>query len=109
VYVLVREEGFRCRLYLAESYRTNGKVSRSKVYLGSVSRDVVPTVKDALEGRLGDLGTTLDGWRGYALWYWGRALFEAKKEGNAERFSYAKGLLKWLLRRCENEDQKACC
>ena len=97
VYVLVRREGSRCRLYLAESFRENGKIRREKLYLGSVTKGVVPIVKKAFEGRLEALGTTIDPWRAYALWYWSRALGEAKREGDVERHSYAKELLKWLL------------
>ncbi|RLC76845.1 MAG: hypothetical protein DRI61_12570 [Chloroflexi bacterium] len=106
MYVLVRREGPRCRLYLAESFRENGKIRREKLYLGSVTKGVVPIVKKAL---LEALGPTIDPWRAYALWFWSRALGEAKRRGDVGRYGYAKGLLKWLLRGCEDEDQKACC
>ncbi|RLG43862.1 MAG: hypothetical protein DRN81_05725 [Thermoproteota archaeon] len=97
MYVLVREHNSRCSLFLAETFRQNGKVKQRKIYLGTLPKDVVPTAKRAL---LEGLGTTLDSWRAYALWYWGRALGEAKRRGDVERFSYAKKFLKWLLRRC---------
>ena len=103
----MKREGSRCRLYLAESYRENGKIRREKLYLGSVTEGVVPTLRRSFEGRLEDLGTTLDSWKRYSFWFWSRVLFEARKEGDVKRYTYAKGLLKWLLRRCENEDQKA--
>ena len=109
MYLLVKREGSRCRLYLAESFRENGKVRRSKLYLGTVPENVVPTLRRSFESPLEALGTTIDPWRAYALWFWSRALGEAKKRGDIERFSYAKKFLKWLLRRCEDEDQKASC
>lgn len=101
MYVLVREHNSRCRLFLAETFRQNGKVKQRKIYLGTLPKDVVPTAKKAL---LEGLGTTLDSWRAYALWFWGRALGEAKREGDIERSKYAGNILKWLFRKLERRD-----
>jgi len=70
--------------------------------LGSVSEDVVPPLREILGGKLGNGGTTLeiDSWKRYALWYWSWVLFEAKKEGDTKRHSYAKHILRFLLRGC---------
>jgi len=104
MYVRVEKKGSRCKLYLAETYRTDGRGKQRKLYLGTLPSDVVPLVKKALEGRLEDGGTTLDSWRAYALWFWSRALREARREGDVERSKYARYVLSWLFESLKGGD-----
>jgi len=98
MYIRVQKQGSRCKLY------TDGKVKQVKIYLGTLPKDVVPLVKEALEGRLEDGGTTLDSWRAYALWFWSRALREARREGDVERSRYARHILSWLFESLKEGD-----
>jgi len=42
---LFRRKGSGCKLYLAESYRTDGRVKQRKIYLGTLPRNLLSVLR----------------------------------------------------------------